>query len=100
MLSELRHLFLRALEYNGDNPMPLIVEWNDAISHVQEAFDRMTDKDPRLAESKHGQWIPTHDNEKKRCSCCDVIHLIAQYPHGEINYCPNCGAIMNGGGNG
>lgn len=45
---------------------------------------------------RHGRWISTHDTDKLRCSCCDVIHLIAQYPHGEINYCPNCGARMDG----
>ena len=42
----------------------------------------------------HGRWLPTSDANKKRCSLCDVIHLIAQYPHGEINFCPNCGADM------
>lgn len=47
---------------------------------------------------RHGRWIPTHDADKLRCSRCDVIHLIAQYPHGEINYCPNCGARMDGDG--
>ena len=39
---------------------------------------------------KHGYWIRV-DNTKCRCSECDIIHMIAQYPHGEINYCPNCG---------
>lgn len=46
---------------------------------------------------KHGRWLETNDATKKRCSECDVIHLIAQYPHGNANYCPNCGAIMDGG---
>lgn len=41
-----------------------------------------------------GEWLPTKDKNKKRCSNCYVIHLIAQYPHGEANYCPNCGAKM------
>lgn len=45
---------------------------------------------------RHGVWLPTSDENKKRCSRCDVIHLIAQYPHGEANYCPNCGAKMDG----
>ena len=49
----------------------------------------------KLLEQKHGQWLPTNDDNKKRCSRCDVIHLIAQYPHGQINYCPNCGAKMD-----
>ena len=44
---------------------------------------------------RHGRWIPTNDDNKKRCSRCDIIHLIAQYPHGQANYCPNCGAKMD-----
>ena len=52
-----------------------------------------------VAEVRHGQWLPTKDKNKKRCSRCDVIHLIAQYPNGEANYCPNCGAKMRGGKN-
>lgn len=44
----------------------------------------------------HGKWIPTKDDNKKECSNCEIIHLIAQYPHGQINYCPNCGARMDG----
>lgn len=42
---------------------------------------------------KCGRWIKTNDDTKKRCSECDVICLIAQYPHGEANFCPNCGAL-------
>lgn len=45
---------------------------------------------------RHGRWIATNDENKKRCSECDIIHLIAQYPHGKANYCPNCGAKMDG----
>ena len=42
----------------------------------------------------HGEWLPTRDSNKKECSNCGVIHLIAQYPHGQANYCPNCGKRM------
>ena len=41
----------------------------------------------------HGRWIRI-DKEKCKCSVCDVIHYIAQYPHGAIDWCPNCGAKM------
>ena len=44
---------------------------------------------------RHGRWIATNDENKKRCSECDIIHLIAQYPSGKANYCPNCGAKMD-----
>ena len=42
----------------------------------------------------HGEWLPTNDENKKRCSRCDVIHLIAQYPAVGANLCPACGAKM------
>lgn len=46
---------------------------------------------------KHGHWIeetPKHS----RCSCCDVTCLIAVYPiSANANFCPNCGARMDGG---
>lgn len=48
---------------------------------------------------KRGRWINTNTPNQLRCSCCDIIHFIAQYPHGEINYCPNCGADMRNDSN-
>ena len=44
-----------------------------------------------LQEPKTGHWIRV-DKDKLRCSKCDVIHFIAQYPQGKIVWCPNCGA--------
>ena len=64
-----------------------------------DAFKAVAENAPAVdAEPvRHGVWLPTSDENKKRCSRCDVIHLIAQYPHGQANYCPNCGAKMDGG---
>lgn len=45
---------------------------------------------------KHGQWINTNNPNHLRCSNCDIIHMIAQYPNGKISYCPNCGVRMDG----
>ena len=50
-----------------------------------------------VAPVVHGEWLETNDKNKKKCSRCRVIHLIAQYPAGNIDYCPNCGAKMDGG---
>ena len=64
-----------------------------------DEIDAVIDKIPAVdAEPvRHAKWDPTNDDNKKRCSRCDIIHLIAQYPHGQANYCPNCGAKMDGG---
>lgn len=51
-------------------------------------------------EVKRGTWENTNTPNQLRCSNCEIIHFIAQYPHGEINYCPNCGARMDGVANG
>lgn len=41
-----------------------------------------------------GHWIRV-DDTKLKCSECEVILFIAQYPTaGQINYCPNCGSKM------
>ena len=44
-------------------------------------------------QPKMGHWIRV-DKDKLRCSECEVIHLIAQYPNGKVDWCPNCGAKM------
>ena len=46
----------------------------------------------------HGRWKQV-DETKCRCSRCDIIALIGLYPHGDTNYCPNCGAKMDEGVN-
>lgn len=44
-----------------------------------------------VAPVVHGRWIQV-DSTKCRCSHCDIIALIALYPHGDKNFFPNCGA--------
>lgn len=49
-----------------------------------------------VVPEKHGHWRQV-DESKCECSNCGIIVLIAVYPHGDKNYCPNCGAKMDGG---
>lgn len=44
---------------------------------------------------KHGRWENTNMPNQLRCSNCGIIHVIVQCPHGDIKYCPNCGARMD-----
>ena len=53
-----------------------------------------------VQEVKRGTWENTNPPNQLRCNNCEIIHFIAQYPHGEINYCPNCGTRMDGVANG
>lgn len=48
-----------------------------------------------VAPVKHGHWTQV-DKNKCECSNCGIIVLIAVCPHGDKNYCPNCGAKMDG----
>lgn len=69
---------------------------SDPVGEVADAIETMQKVQAVDAEPvRHARWLPTNDDNKKRCSRCDVIHLIAQYPHGQANYCPNCGAKMD-----
>ena len=55
---------------------------------------------------RHGEWVPSPDGiHPIKCSECDTIapyryetnftHDLGIYPY-KANYCPNCGAKMNG----
>lgn len=47
-----------------------------------------------VAEVRHGRWIRV-DSTKCKCSECDAVAFIAQYPpSADKNYCPNCGCAM------
>ncbi len=55
--------------------------------------EQMTKVD--IKKEKVGSWIRV-DKDKLKCSKCEVIHFIAQYPQSaKINYCPNCGTRMS-----
>ena len=43
-------------------------------------------------ESKTGHWINI-DATHSKCDRCEAVFEIAS-SNGEINYCPNCGAMM------
>ena len=62
----------------------LIPQAKEALDIAIEALEQ---------EPKIGYWIRV-DETKVKCSECEVIHLIAQYPIGEIKFCPNCGTKM------
>lgn len=63
-------------------------EWEE----IEEAINTAPAAD--VVPVVHGRWIQV-DSTKCRCSHCDIIALIALYPHGDKNFCPNCGAKMD-----
>lgn len=63
--------------------------WNDYA--IKDIIRHIPATD--VAPVKYGHWIQI-DKNKCECSNCGIIVLIAVYPHGDKNYCPNCGAKM------
>lgn len=61
--------------------------------HRDRTVQDFVEKCRECGRQKTGKWIRV-DHNKVKCSECEITHLIAQYPHGAINYCPNCGAEM------
>ena len=61
----------------------------------EEAKAVMEICDQGRKSNKKGIWIQI-DETKCKCSVCETITLIAQYPRGDKNFCPNCGADMRG----
>lgn len=69
---------------------------NDRANQIIDLFDDLPTAD--VQPVKYGRWENTNTPNQLRCSNCEIIHFIAQYPHGDIKYCPNCGARMIKGG--
>ena len=69
-----------------------------SLEGMRVIFDSIIDEQPTIDPVKHGKWtwesVPTIDNLHKyhqvRCSVCGERFI------SEVNYCPNCGARMDG----
>lgn len=73
---------------NGKYPDEDYVQFIDRLVKELENMPSVTH-----TEQKTGHWIRV-DKTKVKCSACEVIHMIAQYPNAKISWCPNCGAKM------
>ena len=66
---------------------------------VGEAICKLADleeMDP--AEVVHGRWEKAHIAGYLKCSCCKDAFIYEEWlESGKWNYCPNCGAKMDGG---
>ena len=79
------------------------IEWFMPYAHAGESIDAdvvISDikgmKAADVAPVRHGRWKAIKSNGiggTGRCSCCEK----AIYGYRAYNYCPNCGAKMDGG---
>ena len=86
------------LEDFGEEPMV----WNDSEAEIQERNDwrtytRMVKNAPTVdaVEVVHGRWI---HKGAWHIECSECKHILAHIGEAK-NYCPNCGAKMEGDGN-
>ena len=66
--------------------------WNDAILMVKSMIH--SEKAADVAPVRHGRWLPFHSTaagDIQYCSACEIGCTL------KPNYCPNCGAKMDGG---
>ena len=67
--------------------------FNSYYKGLVKAHKIIADLPSVTPQPKTGHWIRVDEN-KLRCSECEITHFIAQYPNGKIGWCPNCGAKM------
>lgn len=93
-----RYIDAEKLKCSIDSETDSIFDWDMTIEELYYNLCKLIDDEPTadVQPVKRGTWENTNTPNQLRCSNCEIIHFIAQYPHGEINYCPNCGARMDG----
>ena len=80
-----------------------VIEWFMPYAHVGESIDAdvvISDikgmKAADVAPVVHGRWVPTKAPFMNECEDCSVCGYRTVWGH-RYNYCPNCGAKMDGG---
>lgn len=72
--------------------------WDSGCWIRYKLFENLLEKQPTadVVEVVHGEWIPIDVGDCcYRCSVCDFVR--DAYLLEEDNYCPHCGARMDGG---
>lgn len=64
----------------------------ELMNEVLNVFQGLIDKAPTVEERKHGRWI----NPKAWHVECSECHHVLEFICDVKNYCPNCGAKMEG----
>lgn len=70
--------------------------WGEFFDGIRGGYRSAADKldtMPTVEERKHGHWV--RHNNIIACSEC-IWDMYWEEGNTELNYCPNCGAIMNG----
>lgn len=72
------------------------IRWASAVEECVMSVRRMPAAD--VVPVKHGMWEKTNMDGFLRCSACRDCYIDEDWLDGKKwNYCPECGAKMNGG---
>lgn len=75
---------------DADELLKTLIEIN---APYREDINRAIIYAPTIAPVRHGEWIATDDPWFSACSVCGYL----DYECVKSNYCPECGAKMDGG---
>ena len=68
----------------------------DTCKRALKYIDELEEKLSKSAPVRHGRWI--NENFYTHCSACGKMAIYDKYGQEvESDYCPNCGAKMDGG---
>ena len=83
-----------------------LIDANALMEQFDDSFKgfvmkRIIETQPTVdaVEVVHGRWIDTDYKPDIYCKCSECGRRVYAYDDG-YNYCPNCGAKMDGDGNG
>lgn len=79
----------------------MIEDWSGGFDYIEESVsDAIADLGAipaaDVVELRHGYWIAVTFGDM-RCSLCGEVYGVCGGLLGDYNYCPNCGAKMDGG---
>jgi hypothetical protein len=107
MASEKRLIDANALEFEPDENCIAngVLIWGSrsggkTMTTVLSALKTMIDNAPTVdaVEVVHGRWEKAHIAGYLKCNCCKDAFIYEEWlESGKWNYCPTCGAKMDGG---
>lgn len=85
--------------YGGDVFYSLMSEKNWSATEAADFVSAF--RTVYAVEVVHGRWKKAHINGYLKCNQCEDAFIYADWlESGKWNYCPNCGAKMDGDGDG
>lgn len=91
---------LESCEIKKDTYGSLLNDWDQGYNCGIERAESEIECAPTVEAEpvRHGKWNETNFMKVRECSCCHAQW--GMYSIEEFDYCPSCGARMDGGTNG